>query len=176
VPDISQVETVRKIYQGANPDGDQSSRHHARGEAGGEDGTPDHGYRSGRGSHMTLGPSIEEYRLRNPDWDFRTFRFDRVQGIDSDVDFLDYKMGPIINNINPDLRAFQANGGKLIQYHGWADPDISPINSINYYQNVVQFMDRNGRGLSETKSFYRLFMVPGMYHCNGGPGPNTFDA
>ena len=85
-------------------------------------------------------------------------------------------MGPIINNINPDLRAFQANGGKLIQYHGWADPDISPINSINYYQSVVQFMDRDGRGLSETKGFYRLFMVPGMFHCNGGPGPNTFDA
>jgi len=73
------------------------------------------------------------------------------------------------------LRAFQANGGKLIQYHGWADPDISPLNSVNYYQNVVQFMDRNGRGLSETKNFYRLFMVPGMYHCNGGPGPNAFD-
>ena len=85
-------------------------------------------------------------------------------------------MGPIINNINPDLHAFRANGGKLIQYHGWADPDISPLNSINYYQSVVQFLNRDGHGSSETKSFYRLFMVPGMFHCNGGPGPNTFDA
>jgi feruloyl esterase len=130
----------------------------------------------GRGSHFTLGfPALKNIVFENPDWDFRTFRFDRVQGIDSDVDFLDAKMGPIINNINPDLRAFQANGGKLIQYHGWADPDISPLNSINYYQSVVQFMDRGGHGLSETKDFYRLFMVPGMFHCNGGPGPNTFD-
>jgi feruloyl esterase len=125
---------------------------------------------------MTLGfPALKNIIFENPDWDFRTFRYDRVQGIDSDVDFLDYKMGPIINNINPDLHAFQANGGKLIQYHGWADPDISPLNSVNYYQSVIQFMDRNGRGLSETKNFYRLFMVPGMYHCNGGPGPNAFD-
>ena len=37
-------------------------------------------------------------------------------------------------------------------------------------------MDRDGHGLSETKNFYRLFMVPGMFHCQGGPGPNTFDA
>jgi len=176
----SQVEAVRKIYQGARTsDGDQIFPGIMPGGEAGAGGwsTWITGTDPGRGSHMTLGfPALKNIVFENPDWDFRTFRFDRVQGFDSDVDFLDYKMGPIINNINPDLRAFQANGGKLIQYHGWADPDISPLNSINYYQNVVQFMDRNGRGLSETKNFYRLFMVPGMYHCNGGPGPNTFDA
>jgi feruloyl esterase len=65
----------------------------------------------------------------------------------------------------------------LIQYHGYSDPDISPLNSIDYYESVVRFSARGGAGgLADTKRFYRLFMVPGMYHCNGGPGPNTFDA
>ena len=71
--------------------------------------------------------------------------------------------------MNPDIKAFQANGGKLIQYHGWSDPDISPLNSVNYYQSVLETMGTN------TPSFYRLFMVPGMNHCSSGPGPNTFD-
>jgi len=175
-----QVEAVRKIYQGARTsDGEQIFPGIMPGGEAGQGGwsTWITGTDPGRGSHFTLGfPALKNIVFENPDWDFRTFRMDRVQGFDSDVDFLDAKMGPIINNINPDLRAFQANGGKLIQYHGWADPDISPINSINYYQSVVQFMDRDGHGLSETKNFYRLFMVPGMFHCQGGPGPNTFDA
>ena len=175
-----QVEAIRKIYQGARTsDGEQIFPGIMPGGEAGQGGwsTWITGTDPGRGSHFTLGfPALKNIVFENPDWDFRTFRFDRTQGFDSDVDFLDQKMGPIINNVNPDLRVFQANGGKLIQYHGWADPDISPINSINYYQSVVQFMNRDGHGLSETQSFYRLFMVPGMFHCNGGPGPNTFDA
>ena len=177
---LLQADGVRKIYQGARTsDGEQIFPGIMPGGEAGQGGwsTWITGTDPGRGSHFTLGfPALKNIVFENPDWDFRTFRFDRTQGFDSDVDFLDQKMGPIINNINPDLRTFQANGGKLIQYHGWADPDISPVNSINYYQSVVQFMDRDGHGLSETKNFYRLFMVPGMFHCQGGPGPNTFDA
>jgi feruloyl esterase len=169
----AQVEAVKKIYQGGRTaDGEQIFPGILPGSEAGAGGWSAWitGTDPGGGAHMTLGfPALKNIVFENPDWDYRTFRFERVQGIDSDLDFLDYKMGPIINNINPDLRAFQANGGKLIQYHGWADPDISPLNSINYYQSVAQAM-------GDTRSFYRLFMVPGMYHCNGGPGPNTFDA
>jgi tannase/feruloyl esterase len=57
----------------------------------------------------------------------------------------------------------------MIQYHGWSDPDITPLNSINYYESVEKTM---GPG---TKDFYLLYMVPGMQHCSGGPGPTTFD-
>ena len=142
------MEAVKKIYQGARTsDGEQIFPGIMPGSEAGQGGwsTWITGTDPGRGSHFTLGfPALKNIVFENPDWDFRTFRFDRTQGFDSDVDFMDAKMGPIINNINPDLRAFQANGGKLIQYHGWADPDISPINSINYYQSVVQFMDRDG--------------------------------
>jgi feruloyl esterase len=53
-------------------------------------------------------------------------------------------------------------------YHGWNDPSISPLNTINYYEKVAATV-------KNTEEFARLFMVPGMLHCGGGPGPNSFD-
>src|SRR5215831_16871276 len=73
---------------------------------------------------------------------------------------------------NPDLRPFRDAGGKLILYHGLADPAISPIGTIAYYQAVE---DHTG-GLAATGKFARLFLMPGMSHCSGGQGPNSFDA
>jgi feruloyl esterase len=73
---------------------------------------------------------------------------------------------------NPDLSSFRNHGGKLIIYHGWSDPAVSPQETIRYYNSVVQ---RQGK-LDRTQQFARLFMVPGMQHCIGsGPGPNVFD-
>jgi feruloyl esterase len=57
-------------------------------------------------------------------------------------------------------------------YHGWADALIPSQNSVNYYQSVVQSMG----GTGQTTDFFRLFMAPGMAHCFGGEGPNSFDA
>ncbi|MBV8845160.1 MAG: tannase/feruloyl esterase family alpha/beta hydrolase [Bryobacterales bacterium] len=172
----TQVESVKKIYQGGRtPAGDQIFPGVLPGGEAGAGGwsTWITGSDRGRGSHTVLGmPFLQNVGFENPNWDYRGFRWQRENGFDSDVDFIDKKLGPIFNNMNPDLTAFRGRGGKLIQYHGYADPDISPLNSINYYESAVQF---NG-GLDKTKSFYRLFMVPGMYHCNGGPGPNTFDS
>jgi len=69
----------------------------------------------------------------------------------------------------PDLNAFKAAGGKLIQYHGWNDAAIPAQSSINYYQSVAAKMDEVG----SVRSFYRLFLAPGMDHCGGGVGPNA---
>ena len=63
----------------------------------------------------------------------------------------------------PDLSAVKARGGKVLQYHGWSDPGVSPEMSINYYQAVKKIA-----GAKETDDFYRLFLVPGMGHCQGG--------
>src|SRR5262249_14299695 len=104
-------------------------------------------------------------------WDFRTLDFDK------DVAFGDSKAGPLLNATNPDLRSFRANGGKLIQYHGWADAAISPLSSIDYYQSVGAFLDRfpdARHPRADLADFYRLFMVPGMAHCGGGIGANDF--
>jgi feruloyl esterase len=117
-------------------------------------------------------------------WDWHTFDFANP------ADYAMYKwgdenLGPILDAINPHLSKFKAHNRKLIQYHGWADQLIAPVNSINYYDSVVDamhhdhkkdFHDRVEGPLHETQEFYRLFMVPGMNHCSGGPGPNTFDA
>jgi feruloyl esterase len=109
-------------------------------------------------------------------WDFRKLNFD------SDVRFGDAKAGAVLNSTNPDLRSFRAEGGKLLQYHGWGDAAISALNSIDYYENVQTFLSRfpDGRRTSPVlfpiTDFYRLFMVPGMGHCGGGAGPNSFDA
>jgi len=80
-------------------------------------------------------------------------------------------IGSALTADNPDLTAFKAHGGKLIEYHGWADPLISAFYSVNHYNGVVAF---EGRGYRYTQSYYRLFMAPGMGHCSGGPGLNSF--
>ena len=82
--------------------------------------------------------------------------------------------GKIINSIDPDLRPFKRHGGKIIQYHGWADSALAPMNSVNYYNSVRSALFRKTTAepgsFSEIQNFYRLFMVPGMGHCFGGPG------
>jgi Tannase and feruloyl esterase len=74
-----------------------------------------------------------------------------------------------VNATDPDLRRFEARGGKLILYHGWNDPAIAALNTVNYYHSVIAAM-----GASNTETFVRLYMVPGMQHCLGGPGPTFF--
>lgn len=73
------------------------------------------------------------------------------------------------NADNPDLSAFAGKGGKLILYHGWADPHISPINTIDYFDKVGATM-----GAATRDSFIRMFLFPGMGHCSGGDGPSEF--
>lgn len=80
-----------------------------------------------------------------------------------------HKTAEALDAVDPDLGAFQAAGGKLIQYHGWSDAAIPAFNSIDYYKAVA---DRMG-GLSQIQSFYRLFLAPGMMHCGLGPGPSA---
>jgi feruloyl esterase len=76
----------------------------------------------------------------------------------------------ILNATDPDLTAFARHGAKLLMYFGWADAVVSPRAGVAYYEAVV---DRIG-GIDATQKFFRLFMVPGMTHCQGGPTPHVF--
>jgi hypothetical protein len=103
--------------------------------------------------------------FQNAAWDFRSFSLDR------DVKIADDAMGSRLNAVDPNLKALKDRGGKLILYHGWNDPALAPLATVNYYQSVVAKM-----GAKDTTGFVRLYMVPGMQHCGGGPGPDSFGA
>ncbi len=102
----------------------------------------------------------------DPAWDWRLFDLDR------DVALADQKAGSM-TAVNSDLSAFKARGGKLLIYHGWNDGGsagaISPLNTLDYHSSVLAQMGQ------KQEDWLRLFMVPGMAHCGGGPGPNQFN-
>jgi pimeloyl-ACP methyl ester carboxylesterase len=102
----------------------------------------------------------------NPGPNYGLYSFD----LDTDIPNLS-SMAAVYDASDPDLSAFRERGGKLLMYHGFADPLITPYQSIQYYENVV-----NGIGdgdLSAVQRWFRLFMLPGVYHCYGGPGPSN---
>jgi feruloyl esterase len=97
------------------------------------------------------------------DWDYNKANLDEA------VAASDKKFSGVLNATETNMKPFASHGGKLIIYHGWNDAAISALNTINYYENVG-----NKMGRAERDSFVRLFMVPGMQHCAGGPGPDVF--
>ncbi|WP_315833315.1 tannase/feruloyl esterase family alpha/beta hydrolase [Bradyrhizobium prioriisuperbiae] len=127
---------------------------------------------------------------------FANFDFHR------DIRTVDNQLAAVLNATSTDLGRFREQGGKLIMYHGWADPLIPAQSSINYFNALVERhghgfgsqeaslqQNDDGRGVQQvgftfggnsalrrTQNYARLFMMPGMYHCSGGPGPNVFDA
>ena len=128
---------------------------------------------------LTAGPAAKYLQwivFNKPDWKYSMLNFD------SDVTFVDTMdaEGPQTNAIDPNLSGFQKRHGKLISYHGWVDPGFTPEFNVQYYERVVQWMEKDIPGQSDaaalktTQDFYRLFVVPGMGHCSGGPGPNAF--
>ena len=98
------------------------------------------------------------------EWDLQSFDFD------TDMGHTDETIGRYGNAISTDYAAAIRRGVKIIQYHGWNDQTLQPAFSPQYYDQVVK---ANG-GLERTQQFYRLFMVPGMNHCNGGIGASNF--
>jgi Tannase and feruloyl esterase len=117
------------------------------------------------------GPSVSMYTQNyfrymvfdDPSWNALTANTDTA------LHAADAKTAQALNATDPDLSRFAARGGKLILYHGWNDPAISPLNTIDYYEQVQAKM-----GDAKTADFVRLYMVPGMGHCAGGPGATAF--
>jgi feruloyl esterase len=93
-----------------------------------------------------------------------------VMSFDLDADLaLAMKHGSLIESTDPDLAKFKGRGGKLLLYHGWADPGPAPENTIGYVSAVAQKLGGN------QDDWMRLFLMPGMGHCRGGIGPDQAD-
>jgi feruloyl esterase len=111
---------------------------------------------------------LDQFRFlvfANPSWTVQ--QFDAV----GDIPRADDVGGHVVDALEPNVKPFIERGGKLIQYHGWSDPQISPASSVQYYSRAVEASG----GASEVSASYRLFLAPGMGHCGGGEGPNAFD-
>jgi pimeloyl-ACP methyl ester carboxylesterase len=116
---------------------------------------------------------IAEQHLRlwveqDPAWDWRTLDY---VGFETDFRKSQDLFNSVIGTDDPDLGAFRQAGGRVLLWHGWNDELIFPEGTIDYYERVLD----SGRSRRETHSFARLFMAPGVEHCDGGVGPNVFD-
>jgi tannase/feruloyl esterase len=121
---------------------------------------------NGRPIEATFGETFFKYLAFGrpaPTYDWTTF------DVETDFDKLQWVRGAL-DATDPDLSRFKARGGKIVSYFGWADPALNPLMAVEYYERVMR---RIG---TSTPDFYRLFMVPGMFHCSGGVGTSTFDA
>jgi feruloyl esterase len=156
----AQVETVKKIYADvANP---------RTGEVyfpGHEPGS-ENGWNTMAGANP-FGVAIDMFRYvvkSDANFDYKTLNFD------ADMQAA-LKAGGAIDGTDPNLKKFFDRGGKIVQYHGWADPQISSRSSVTYYDAVAKVVG----GVKKLQDNHRLFMVPGMAHCGGGDGVATFD-
>ena len=152
----AQISALKNIYEGPR---DVQGRQLFPGMPPGGDGAPENGFRLADTfmKFMAFDPAP------GPNWDYHSFH------IETDMARL-RSVGMRIDATIPDLTAVKMRGGKIVHYHGWADPGVTPKMSINYYEAAEKTM-----GPAETRDFYRLFLVPGMFHCGGGPGCGNVD-
>jgi tannase/feruloyl esterase len=106
---------------------------------------------------------VRNFHLKDPNWQFT------LDHIAADVERASAMDGGLLASDNFNLKPFFDRGGKLLMWHGWSDPQVPPDNSIIYYSNVLKTVGK----VAETS--IALYMLPGVSHCDGGAGPDTFD-
>ena len=180
----AQVSTVNKMYAALKTaDGKMYTAGFPIGHEGGSTGwqawtfgrTPPAPQADGTlafGEQQPSGYSLSESNMRflalendeDPSFNWKTMKFPQ------DLPRL-ASMTEILSPHDPDLTPYKRRGGKIIMYHGWADPAISAYGTLDYYEKMTKAVG----GQKEADGFSRLYFVPGMHHCAGGPGPNQFD-
>jgi hypothetical protein len=103
------------------------------------------------------------FEYDDPDYDWRDFP------VEAEAEGRDHTAAALLDAKQTDLTRFENSGGKMITYFGWADTAIHPMPIIDYYEGIEETMGQSPH------EFYRLFMVPGMFHCSGGLGADQMD-
>lgn len=170
----AQVRAVKKVYAG--PSTSHGKQLHPGFPPGAEDGGS--GWQTWISGPTPFGEPVngnplqftfQDHYLRffvfsNPAYDSMTFDFDR------DPRAL-RATGRFLNATDTNLAPFAHSGGKLIMWHGWADHALMAERTIQYYDDMANGIG----GRRKAEQFTRLYLAPGMHHCAGGPGPNSFD-
>ena len=157
----AQLETARKLYAGPK-DPDTGAQIFPGLEPGSEAGWT----MLAGPQPMSLAVEVYQYLVhQDAAWDYKDFDPSK------DVPLAEKTIAKTWDSTDSNLQPFFSHGGKLLMYHGWADPGIPPLNSVGYYTSVVEKVG----GAPKASDSIRLFMVPGMGHCRGGDGTDTFD-
>lgn len=113
-------------------------------------------------ARFAFGSGIFKYLIFNdPEWDYTKYELNNLKKDSAQA-------AAYLNATDPNLDAFKARGGKLILWHGWADPALTPLASIRYHDQVTA---RD----AAAKNYFRTFLMPGVLHCSGGTGPDNVD-
>ena len=112
--------------------------------------------------HYAFGTEFAKYFVHSdPGWSYADYTFSNWREQTE-------SLAALLNATDPDLSAFRDTGGKLILWHGWSDSALTALRSIDYFDSVEQ----QDPGAAE---YLRMYLMPGVGHCSGGPGPDRVD-